>query len=309
MKALVTGGTGFIGSELINVLESSGYELKLLSRRNNINYDTIICNLGTDKIPENALDEVDIVFHLAGYTHDVINLPSKDKLYYDVNVKATVELIKIAASKGVKKFIYLSSVKAGGVFEQKKCMTEKDQGVPNDIYGKTKRTCEVEILELARVSNISLSIIRPALVYGDEMKGNLANMLKSIKSGWFPPLPETNNKRSMISVVDLVDAILLVVSNQNSNVDLYIATDGYNYSSRDIYNVLCDVSGKKASRWELPKIFFLILATAGNFFKFIPFNSHKYKKLFGSECYSSKKLSLLGFVPKYNFSSYLNRNK
>ena len=309
MKALITGATGFIGSELIKVLEMSGYELKLISRQKNINHDTFICNLGTDKIPEDALHEVDIVFHLAGYTHDLVHSPSKDELYYDVNVKATIELIKLAVNKGVKKFIYLSSVKAGGSVGNDKRMSEKDQGTPNDIYGVTKRIAEVEILKLAHAGDISVSIIRPALVYGDEMKGNLADMLKSIKSGWFPPLPEINNKRSMISVIDLVDAILFVALNQKKNDELYIATDGHNYSTRDIYNALCMVSGKKVPKWEFPRMVFLILAFAGDFFKFIPFNSHKYKKLFGSECYSSEKLSLLGFVPKYNFSSYLNRNK
>ena len=309
MKALVTGGSGFIGSTLVKALSKSGYELILLSRKKNINYDTITCNLGTDKIPESAFEDVDIVFHLAGYTHDLVNSPNKDKLYFDVNVKATIELIKLAINKGAKKFIYLSSVKAGGIVDQNKCISEKDQGVPNDIYGITKRTAEVEILKLSQASDISVSIIRPALVYGDEMKGNLADMQKKIKSGLFPPLPKTNNKRSMVSVVDLVDAILLIELKQDLKDDLFIVTDGCNYSTRDIYNILCSVSGISAFKWECPNIFFSILAYLGDFFKFIPFNSHKYKKLFGSESYSSEKLTLLGFVPKYNFSSYLNRNK
>ena len=309
MKALVTGASGFIGSELILGLQNIGYELRLLSRKKIKNYDTFICNLGKEPIPEEALDSIDVVFHLAGYTHDLINSPSKDQLYHDVNVKATVELIKIAAIKNVKNFIYLSSVKAGGVANANISMSEKNQNIPNDIYGITKRAAEVEILKIAQTNHITVSIIRPALVYGDEMKGNLADMLKSIRSGWFPPLPETNNKRSMISIIDLVDAILFITVNQKSRGEVYIATDGNTYSSRDIYKSLCLASGKKPQSWEVPKSFFFVLAITGDLFKFIPFNTHKYKKLFSNECYSSEKLNHLGFVPKYNFSSYLERNK
>jgi UDP-glucose 4-epimerase len=308
MKALVTGASGFIGSQLIVALKKNGYELRLLSRQKILNYDNVLCDLGTEKIPESALDSIDVVFHLAGYTHDVVNSPSKDKLYYDVNVKATSELIKIAANKGVKNFVFLSSVKAGGVASSKISMSEDDKTPPKDVYGFTKRAAEEEILQVAKINNIIVSIIRPALVYGDGMKGNLADMLNSIRRGWFPPLPETNNKRSMVSIIDLVDAIILVTLNQKSSHEVYIVTDGQQYSSRDIYNSLNSMLGKKPPNWAFPKLFFFLLAIVGNIFKFVPFDSHKYEKLFGSEYYSSDKINRLGYIPKYNFASYLERN-
>ena len=165
MKALVTGATGFIGSQLIKTLENNGYSLRIISRKNNSDYDTVICDLGNDQIPESALDSIDIVFHLAGYSHDLASNPIKDKIYHDLNVKATVDLIKIAAKKRVRKFIYISSVKAGGIVDKSKCMTENDQGTPNDIYGATKREAEIEILRIGKSHDIDVSIIRPALVY------------------------------------------------------------------------------------------------------------------------------------------------
>lgn len=305
MKALVTGASGFIGSKLILALHDNGYELRLLSRKRISNYDTVICNLGIDEIPERALDSIDIVFHLAGYTHDVENSSDKNKYYFDINVNATVNLMKIAANKGVKKFVFVSSVKAGGISDSVINLYEKDQTTLNDIYGFTKRVAEQEILKISEVSDISLSIIRPALVYGVGMKGNLADMINGIKKGWFPPLPETHNKRSMISITDLVDAIMFITLNQKSTYEVYIATDGNQYSSRDIYISLCRFVGKPPPKWRFPKGVFLLLAFFGDTFNAIPFNSHKYKKLFGSECYSSKKLNQLGFVPKYNLDSYL----
>ena len=307
MKALVTGATGFIGSELIKTLEKKGYSLRILSRKSYSGYDTVICNLGIDLIPDSALDSVEVVFHLAGYTHDIESNPTKDVRYHEVNVKATIDLIKVASKNKVRKFIFISSVKAGGIINHKVCMNEDNQGDPQDIYGKTKREAEVAVLKMGKDYGVHVSIIRPALVYGEKMKGNLAIMFNSIKSGWFPPLPETYNKRSMISVTDLVSAIVLITEDIRTKGKIYIATDGRQYSSRDIYKAICLATGNKIPGWVVPKTIFYILATIGDIFKFIPFNSYKYHKLFGSEYYSSEKLHNLGFSPEYNFYSYLKK--
>lgn len=307
MKALVTGTTGFIGSQLVKTLENNGYSLRVLSRNDNSDYDKVICDFGSERIPESALDSIDIVFHLAGYTHDLVSDPIKDKIYYDVNVKATVDLIKIAVKKRVRKFIYISSVKAGGMLDKSRCMTENDQGTPNDIYGATKREAEIELLRIGKNHDIDVSILRPALVYGVKMKGNLAIMMNSIKSGWFPPLPETHNKRSMICINDLIDAILLIASDKRANGRMYIVTDGCHYSSRDIYKAMCQAIGKNTPIWTTPKFVFSLLAWIGDIVKYIPFNSHRYKKIFGNECYYSVELHKLGFTPKYDLFSYLKK--
>jgi len=307
VKALVTGTTGFIGSQLVKTLENNGYSLRVLSRNDNSDYDKVICDFGSERIPESALDSIDIVFHLAGYTHDLVSDPIKDKIYYDVNVKATVDLIKIAVKKRVRKFIYISSVKAGGMLDKSRCMTENDQGTPNDIYGATKREAEIELLRIGKNHDIDVSILRPALVYGVKMKGNLAIMMNSIKSGWFPPLPETHNKRSMICINDLIDAILLIASDKRANGRMYIVTDGCHYSSRDIYKAMCQAIGKNTPIWTTPKFVFSLLAWIGDIVKYIPFNSHRYNKIFGNECYSSVELHKLGFTPKYDLFSYLKK--
>ena len=78
MKALVTGGNGFIGSQLLKTLASNGYSLRILARKSNTNYETVVCNLENEVIPESALDSIDIVFHLAGYAHDLANTTNKE---------------------------------------------------------------------------------------------------------------------------------------------------------------------------------------------------------------------------------------
>ncbi len=300
MKALVTGGTGFIGSQLLKVLVRKGYSLRILARKTNSNYETVVCNLENETIPESALDSIDVVFHLAGYAHDLANTINKEHIYRNMNVNSTSNLIKIAARKGVKKFIYISSVKAGGVILSNRCMSEDDQGSPQDIYGSTKREAELKVLEFGKKFNMHVSIIRPALVYGLGMKGNLGVMLNGVQGGWFPPLPKINNRRSMICVNDLIEAIIIIAEDSRANGGIYIATDGCQYSSRKIYEVMCKVSNKAVPKWSVPQFIFSLLAKIGDTISFIPFNSFSYQKLLGSECYSMRKLQKLGFKPKYN---------
>ena len=292
MKALVTGATGFIGLKLIKSLEDCGYSIRILSRNNNLDYDTAICDLQNEKIPESALDSVDVIFHLAGHAHDLASDSIQEKIYYDVNLGGTVKLIKIAVQKKVRKFIYVSSVKAGGVPGFGVCASENDQGESEGIYGKTKREAELKLLKIGEESDIYLSIIRPSLVYGPNVKGNLQLMLSGIKKGWFLPLPETNNKISMIHVDDLVRAILLVADDDRANGEIFIATDGTPYSSREIYNFMCSALGKPNPKWSVPKSFFDMASLIN------PRIRYKLNKLLGDKCYSSAKLEALGFKAK-----------
>jgi UDP-glucose 4-epimerase len=117
-------------------------------------------------------------------------------------------------------------------------------------------------------------------------------MLSGIKKGWFLPLPETGNTRSMIHVDDLVLAILLVASDDHANGEIFIATDSTPYFSRDIYNTMCKVLGKSIPKWSVPKILFDIASLVD------PRIKYKINKLLGDECYSSAKLEALGFKAK-----------
>lgn len=300
MKVLVTGANGFIGSHLLEKLARGGHSLRILARKSITNYETVVCDLENETIPESALDSVDTVFHLAGYAHDMVNTSKKEQIYRKLNVNATVNLIKIANRKGVKRFIYISSVKAGGAMLTNRCMSEDDQEIPKDIYGLTKREAEIKVLDLGRKFNMHVVIIRPTLVYGPGMKGNLSLMFNGIQGGWFPPLPKIKNKRSMICVEDLVEAILLVSKDTRANGGIYIATDDYEYSSREIYEIMCKVLSKSIPNWSVPLFVFSLIAKIGDVIGFIPFSSLSYQKLLGSECYSMKKLQKLGFKPKYN---------
>jgi len=288
----VTGGSGFIGQRLAAVLKQSGGEIRVLSRAKHSDYDTIVCDLQSEVIPDQALNNVNTVFHLAGFSHDMRDASKIADLYYKVNVSATVQLANLAVKSGVKRFVFVSSVKAGGNPRLGACANEKDQKNTEDVYGKTKREAELKLLEIGQVSDMHVSIIRPSLVYGPDVKGNLQLMLSGIETGWFPPLPETGNRRSMIHVDDLVRAILLVAEDKRANGEIFIATDGTPYSSREIYDVICRISGKPASKWSVPKTLFDLASLVS------PRIKYKINKLLGDECYSSTKLEALGFKAK-----------
>ena len=291
-KYLVTGSTGFIGKRLLGLLKTIDCDVRLLARSKVDNYETVTCNLGKDELSKHTLETVDTVFYLAGFAHDMQD-PSKLKhSYHAVNVESTVELARLAVVSGVKRFVFVSSVKAGGSPLSEHCACESDQIDPEGIYGKSKREAELKLLKIGKKSGMHISIIRPSLVYGPNVKGNLQLMLLGIKKGWFPPLPETGNKRSMIHVDDLVRAILLVSEDKRANGEIFIATDGVPYSSREIYNSMCSVTGKLIPKWSVPKTLFDFASLAS------PRIKYKINKLLGDECYSSAKLEALGFEAK-----------
>jgi nucleoside-diphosphate-sugar epimerase len=291
-KYLVTGSTGFIGSRLLGLLNTLECDVRLLARSEVANYETIVCSLGQERIPKHTLESVDTVFHLAGFAHDMQDPSKVADLYRVINVGATVELARLAVENGVKRFVFISSVKAGGALASGKCINESDQNEPEGVYGESKREAELKLLKIGNESGMHMSIIRPSLVYGPDVKGNLQLMLSGIEKGWFPPLPETGNRRSMIHVDDLVRAILLVAEDKRANGEIFIATDGAPYSSREIYDVMCNISGKLTSKWSVPKNLFNLASLAS------PRIKYKINKLLGDECYSSVKLEELGFKAK-----------
>jgi len=289
LNVLVTGATGFVGQHLIKRLKLDGCNIKIISRRPVLGVEVIICDFLKDDIPDNALKGIDIVFHLAGYAHDLKSQSGIEKTYQKINVNVTADLLSLSDKYNVKKFIFVSSVKAGGNPIRGKCATEEDQNDPAGIYGETKREAELKVLDIGHESGMHVSILRPALIYGPNVKGNLQLMMQGINKGWFPPLPETGNRRSMIHVDDIVRVLLLLVNSQQANGEIFIATDGRTYSSRNIYEIMRCVLGKNPLNWSIPKSLFSLIALFNTNLRY------KIEKLLGDECYSSEKLQSLGF--------------
>jgi nucleoside-diphosphate-sugar epimerase len=290
-KIFITGASGFVGQKLVSAIDKKNNTVRVLSRRILPGLETVVCDLYLEDIPDNALKGVDTVFHLAGIAHDSESLKQDDQ-YINVNVKATEKLAKLAVISGVRKFIYLSSVKAGGNSLTVLTTNEHDHFEPKGIYGKTKREAELKLLEIGLQSGMHVSVIRSSLVYGPSMKGSLGMMFSGIKKGWFPSLPKVANRRSMVHVDDLVKAIFLLASDIRANGEIFIVTDGVPHSSREIYEIMCTLSGREIPKWYLPKVVF-------NFAAFFSLDiSRKVNKLFEDDYYSSEKIQSIGFKPQ-----------
>mgnify|MGYP005647720719 CR=1 FL=1 len=289
MKFLITGSSGFVGKRLLNAIDDN---IVLLSRKKNSLFPTIVCDFEKDEIPSFAFESVDVVIHLAGVAHDFGDASIQEDYYRKINVDTSVNLAILASQNNVKRFIFISSVKAGGAPNVEKCFSESFQAEPDNIYGKTKLIAEKKVLEAAKYSSMDVSIIRPALVYGPGMKGNLRVMLSWIDKGWFPALPENGNRRSMVHLDDLVNAIRFICDCNKSNGKVFIVTDGNIYSSYEIYNTMCHILNKPVPKLRVPVFIFNIFSLFNKDIKY------KVKKLLGSECYSSEKIEALGFVAK-----------
>jgi nucleoside-diphosphate-sugar epimerase len=291
MKAIVTGSSGFIGSRLCYFLSQQGHSVVKVSRTAKPNSQTdLICDLEINKLNDGVMSGINTIFHLAGYAHDLSNPEKSRKKYVKLNIEATKNLAIQASKEGVKTFIFVSSVKAGSSDTTRIGSEEKPEG----IYGETKRKAELELLKFSKLTDMKIFIIRPSLVYGPEIKGNLLSMKRAIQAGWFPALPKIKNVRSMIHVDDLVRAIFLVKEKGIAG-EIYNVTDGKNYSTTEIYETLYTIIKKDPPKLRFP-LFVL------NLLSFIPGKtSQTISKLVRDERYSSSKIESLGFSAKLRF--------
>jgi UDP-glucose 4-epimerase len=281
----ITGSSGFIGTTLVSALSQQEADLRLLVRTKNSNipYSQTKCDIVIDEIPLDFFRGVNTIIHLAGSAHDTYSKHDED-FYLKINVAATIKLAEAALVNNVKNFIFISSVKAGDEHSYEKLQIKN-----KDFYAYTKRKAEIDLINMLKETDVRLSIIRPSLVYGPSVKGNLNSMMTGIKQGWFPPLPNIQNRKSMIHIDDLVMGIMFVLENSKKTGEVYIITDGQYYSSREVYETMCGIIGKPVPRWSVPFFIFKLIGLIH------PKIKQKVNKLFLDTSYSSKKIEELGY--------------
>ncbi len=306
-SVLVTGATGFIGQSLCKALASKGVDLHVLGR-SRPDFDAKFHKWDmTDGIDAEALAGIDTVFHLAGKAHALAETSQDSAEYFRINTEATEKLLQACKKQGVKTFVYFSSVKAAG--DGVGLMDESVLDESDTPYGQSKRASEKLVLEGGYVSHPT--VIRPSMVYGNTGKGNLPKMIQAVRSGRFPPLPEVNNRRSMVHVDDVVRAAILVAEHAASAGQVYIVTDGNAYSTRQMYEWICNALNKPVPNWSLPLFVLKLLASVGDLIgtvrghRFI-FDSDALEKLTGSaHCSSAKIEQQLGFKARRNLREAL----
>lgn len=283
MRYLVSGATGFIGRQLCRQLSASGGTVTGLSKSggdldggaSSHAIDLTVADPGVDFIRG-----VDVFFHLAGIAHRKAGAAACEAL----NHRATVRLARLAADAGVRSFVYLSSVKAMGLPNSTGARTERDRTQPTDAYGLSKWRGECGILRETADASMSVVIIRPALVYGANVKGNLRQLARAVRRGL--PRPPPGGSRSMVALDDLVDLLCIVARNPPPGTHTWIACGDRDYSTQAVYDCLREALGMGRGTGWLPPWGWRIGAGLADLVTGQSGGS-TYTRLFGTEVYSN----------------------
>lgn len=268
MKILVTGASGFIGSRLCPALAAQGVDVIAASRRVQF-FDAI--DGGTHQRPSasasvsqiavgdlaaydwtETLAKVDVVIHLAGRAHTArVGTDETYQAYRKDNVVATAELAKACIAAGVRRFVFVSSVKVLGERSLELPFSETDAPHPEDVYGITKLEAERELTSLACASSLEVVIIRPPLVYGPGVRANFLRLMKLVNRGLPLPFKNAHNMRSLIFLDNLVSSLITCAIDRRAS-GVYLVCDRELLSVRTLLEELARALNKKLWLFGLP---------------------------------------------------------
>lgn len=237
MRVLVTGANGFVGRALCPHLVALGHEVVPVVRRQSSIADEVIVHGAESWIT--ALKGCDSVIHLAARAHVMRDL-ERDPLqaFRADNADTTIELAKRAVETGVRRFVFMSTIKVNGEETAPGCSFSHDDPVdPKDPYAISKWEAEQGLLEMAKSTGLEVVIIRPPLVYGPGVKGNFATLIKWVKNGIPLPLGAISNRRSMIALDNLVNFTALcadIQASPNAKGQVFLVSDGEDVSTAEL---------------------------------------------------------------------------
>lgn len=239
-RLLVTGGTGFIGAALTKKIQQDQRFDVRVSLRDQRHLSGVrthhVPDLNADTNWALALEGVDVVIHTAARVH-VMQDSSSDALaeFRKVNVEGTLNLARQAASAGVKRFIFLSSIKVNGEgTEPGEVYKPDDVPAPKDNYGISKMEAEIELLKLQKHEQMEVVIIRPVLVYGPGVKANFLSMIRWLHRGVPLPLGAIHNKRSLVCLDNLISLIIVCVEHPAAANQIFLVSDGEDLSTTQL---------------------------------------------------------------------------
>nr|WP_321269493.1 NAD-dependent epimerase/dehydratase family protein [uncultured Tolumonas sp.] len=261
LRVLVTGATGFVGRYLCDDLRRHDYQVTGAVRRKTggegeSSAPDIILGpeLAADSDWSSLLKGQDLVVHAAARVH-VMHETSADPLaaFRAVNVAGTLALARQAAAAGVKRFVFLSSIKVNGEITLPGVpFTEKLVGPPTDPYGLSKFEAEQALLALAAECKMEVVIVRPPLIYGPGVKANFARMIRWVRAGIPLPLAAVDNRRSLVGLGNLSDFIRCVLTHPVAANQVFLVSDGQDLSTTELLRQIGGVVGVPARLFAVP---------------------------------------------------------
>lgn len=250
---LVTGASGFVGNAFTQLLERRGIPHRPVSRTERTGFMTV-ANWETNPDWSAALDGVDTVVHLAGRVH-VMRETVNDPLaaFRRSNVDATLNLARQAAERGVRRFVYSSSIKVMAENSPSgRAFNEVDAPAPDTEYGISKIEAERGLGETTAGSGMSLVVVRPPLVYGPGARANFLALATAVQRGMPLPLGLVRNRRSMVFVDNLADFLLTCCQSDAAANQTFLVSDGEDLSTAELVQILARAMGQKAVLLPVP---------------------------------------------------------
>lgn len=252
-KLLITGATGFVGGELCNALRIRDINFVPAVRRNAKNGQFEIGNISGVTKWNDALAGCDVVIHLAARVHVMTDRDSNPiSANRKVNVDATLNLARQAVTNGVKRFIFVSSVKVNGEGTTSKPFTAFDEPAPLDPYGQSKLEAEIALRELSHATGLEVVIVRPPLVYGPSVRANFHKLMQLVKMGVPLPLGAIHNRRSMVALDNLVDLLITCTHHPAASGQTFMVSDDSDVSIAELFRMLASAMGKRSILLPVP---------------------------------------------------------
>jgi len=261
-KVFLTGASGFVGRAVLRRLQADDREVVAAVRRNSIELPASVqtvpfVSFEQENTWNGVLSECDVVVHSAARVH-VMNDTESDPLaaFRKVNVEGTLALARQAISAGVKRFVFISSIKVNGEGTSPgKPYKADDVAMPQDPYGVSKMEAEVALRKLALESGLEVVIIRPVLVYGPGVKANFLNMMRWLDRGVPLPFGAIDNRRSLVALENLVDLIVTCIDHPAAANQTFLVSDGEDLSTTGLLRRMALALGKSARLLPVPAWF------------------------------------------------------
>ncbi len=262
MKILITGSNGFVGLPLSQHLTAAGHQIIGAVRSHDslslVNSHIQLKAIGDiDEITDwqDCLGGVECIIHLANLAH-VMNEQSSNPLalYRKVNSEGTINLARQAVAAGVKRFIFISSIKVNGESTlHGQAFTPKDQHIPVDPYGLSKYEAELGLKLIAEQTGLEVVVIRPPLIYGPGVKANFLKMMRWVEKGFPLPLGAIQNHRSMLGLDNLINFIELCLTHPNAAGQTFLVSDDHDVSTTELLKEIATAMHRPPRLLSIPQ--------------------------------------------------------